>query len=94
MSDHQAKIEALKAMMAEGRFHHATHRHGGPSFNHGLYIYEKEDNGFNGYRYAFSFYDGTRYAHNADPVAKAEEQEAYEIVRHTGVCSNSYAHGG
>ncbi len=91
---HSEKIEALKQMLAEGRFHHATNKHSGPAFGHGLYIYEKENNGFNGYRLAMSFYNGNSYTGNYNEQAKLEEQEAYELVRHTGICSGTYANGG
>ena len=81
-----SKIDALKEMLAEGRFHHATHRHSGPTLWHGLYVYEKDDpNGerfFQRYKLAITFYDGP------------EEQEAYALVRHTGVCAVSYTAGG
>lgn len=91
---HPEKIEALKAMLAVGRFHHSTHRHNGPALGHGLYIYEKDDNGFNGFRLAMSFWDGNSYVNGRNAEAASLEEEAYQLVRTTGICSGSYANGG
>lgn len=95
MTAHAEKIEVLKAMIADGRFHHATVKVEGPALWHGLYIYEKEpDNQFNGYRLAMSFYNGDSYTRESDEDARLKEREAYELVRNFGPCMGSYARGG
>lgn len=80
----EEKIAALKAMLAEGRFHHATHRDHGKLWA-GLFIYEKEPgNTFNGFKLAFSF---------PDSRGRAEQDAAYALVRHTGVSVGAYGKG-
>jgi hypothetical protein len=82
------KIEALKLMISEGRFHHATHRHSGPGLFHGLYVYESDDltapEFFKRYKLALTFYD----------LGEEEfEKQAHELTRHN-LCVGSYQHGG
>lgn len=89
MSD---KIELLRKMIAEGRFHHATHRHNGPRLSWGLYVYEVDNpNGvrfFERYKLAMTFYDDI---YNEDPQAREEQDQAWAICNvHGGVCVNSY----
>ena len=67
-------------MLAKGEFNHATYREIG-KLHEGLYIYKNEDNGFNGFDLAFMFPKG------------AEEEDAYALVRHTGVSFGSRGNG-
>lgn len=71
-------IEELKILMESGNFYHATMR---TDFARGLHIYAKEDNKFNGFKpvgYFSSVYN------------KEECDEAYKIVRGTGIYEGSY----
>lgn len=83
----QEKIEALKTLMNEGRFHHATHRTGSGLWN-GLWIYEKTgvDGGrfFEQYTPAFCFFDSD---------GRERQDTAYAIVRTTGVSVGAYGQG-
>lgn len=72
-------IQQLKDLMASGEFHHATYRNHGTLWE-GLHIYKKEDNKFNGFTRAGMF-------------PKDEHEEAYAIVRHTGVSVGSRGNG-
>ena len=78
-------LDALRAMLAEGRFHHATHRHSGPRMWHGLYVYENDNpNGarfFERYKLAMVFYDDG-----------PDIEEAYNLTRHNS-CVGSYTNG-
>jgi len=72
-------INDLKALIASGEFHHATYRNQGTLWE-GLHIYKKENNGFNGFTHAGMF-------------PKEEHDEAYNLVRHTGVSLGSRGNG-
>lgn len=77
-----SKLTQLRVLLDSGRFHHATYRDHGKLWE-GLHIYERDDNGFNGYKMAgFSFLKN-------DP----ELDLAYEMLRHTGVSVGSYGRG-
>lgn len=88
---HAEKIAALSAMVADGRFHHATHRIGNGLFD-GLWIYKKNAKGFRGYSPAFAFFDSDPDATSRD-MSRARQDEAYAIVRHTGVSVGAYGQG-
>jgi hypothetical protein len=77
------KIALLKELLASGKFHHATTRHHGGRLMWGLHIYQKEDNGFNGFSHALFFPEN-------DPET---ERAAYELVRKTGVSFGAYGQG-
>lgn len=79
MSD---KLTALRGMLADGSFHHATHRLDSPSLWNGLWIYKRDSAGFAAYSPAFCFYEG-------DP----QQSEAHELVRHTGVSVGARGEG-
>lgn len=74
-------INELKAMRANGEFHHATYRDVG-SLWEGLWIYVNADDGFRGFKPGGVFYKD-------DPNLDA----AYEIVRGTGISLGSYGRG-
>ena len=81
------KLAALQAMLAEGRFHHATHRTGSGLWS-GLWIYErtgvKGGRFFEAYKPALCFYAS----------ARCEQQDgAYALVRGTGVSLGAYGRG-
>lgn len=84
---HPQKIAALKALLAEGRFHHATHRRGSGLWN-GLWIYEKTNTTggrfFEQYSPAFCFFDSD---------GREQQDEAHTLVRHTGVSVGAYGRG-
>jgi hypothetical protein len=80
-------LDNLRALIASGNFHHATVKVGQGRCWDGLYIYEKEANGFNGFKLAGSFAYG--WENTEDPLMTA----AYEIVKHTGVSFGSYGRG-
>lgn len=69
-------VQMLKDLIASGEFHHATYRDYGTIWE-GLYIYKKQDNRFNGFTLAGRF-------------DKDECDEAYAVVRSTGVYEGSY----
>lgn len=48
-------LSELQAMLDSKEFHHATYRDIGTLWE-GLHIYKKQDNGFNGFTHAGSFY--------------------------------------
>ena len=72
-------LAKLRAMLADGSFHHATYRY---DISRGWHIYAKADNGFRGFTYALGFSEGS---HVADAVA--------ELVRNTGWSLGSYGNG-
>jgi len=72
-------IDQLKKILANGEFHHATYRDHGTLWE-GLHIYVKEDNSFNGFT-------------NAGFFPKENHQEAYDLVRYTGVSVDSRGRG-
>lgn len=69
-------LDDLKQVLSNGSFHHATYRNHGTIWE-GLYIYVKQDNGFNGFTLAGSF-------------PKDNHEEAYKLVRNSGVYEGSY----
>lgn len=71
-------FESLKALISSGKFHHATYRH---DFARGLHIYSKDEKGFRGFDYAGAF---------SEVVDKELCEEAYKIVRSSGVYEGSY----
>jgi len=75
-------IESLKAILADGTFHHATYR---TDFARGLHIYSiaKPGSGFRGFEYAGAF---SEY----DPLPLAC---AYHLTRRTGISLGSYGQG-
>jgi len=75
-------IEALKALLASGGFHHATYRDHGTVWE-GLWIYGNADDGFRGYKPVGSFGKN-------DPLLL---DAAYALVRGTGVSFGSYGNG-
>ena len=81
---HAEKIAALKTLLAEGRFHHATHRTGSGLWN-GLWIYENDDPSSPfPYKPALCFYDSE---------GRAQQDEAYSLVRHTGISVGARGQG-
>lgn len=76
------KLSKLKAMLADGTFHHATYRDIGKCWE-GLFIYPKEEGGFRGYGGpVFSF-------RKNDPDLEA----AHELLRGTGASVGAYGRG-
>lgn len=75
-------LEALKQLLDSGQFDHATYRNIGTIWE-GLYIYRKDANGMLGFSVAGSF--------NKNDGAIVDE--AYELVRHTGVSLGSRGNG-
>lgn len=72
-------MQHLEDMLAAGAFHHATYRNVG-SLWEGLYIYRKDEEFGRGFRLDLVFPAG-------------DEDEAYELIRHTGVSLGSYGEG-
>lgn len=82
-SEHRIRDEAsltkLRAMLADGSFHHATYR---TDISPGWHIYQKSENGFRGFTYALGFSD------------KSHVKETVEtLVRGTGYSLGSYGNG-
>lgn len=77
-------LEALKKIIADGDFHHATYR---TNFARGLHIYSvaKPGSGFRGFEYAGFFSEAL--------CTKEEIDAAYDVVRNTGVSVGSYGNG-
>jgi hypothetical protein len=75
------KIAELKEAIDNGSFHHATFRDIGKLWE-GLYIYVKQDNGFNGFTLEGSILKD-------DPTFA----QAYELVKNTGYSVGSYGRG-
>lgn len=75
------KIEDLKKLMGDGKFHHATYRSVGTLWE-GLWIYQKEPDEARGFFPAGAFLKG------ADDFPQAEE-----LVRGTGISVGSYGQG-
>jgi hypothetical protein len=71
----------LSACLADGRFHHATYRDLNTIWE-GLYVYLREDNGFNGFTVGGCF-------GKSNPDLDA----AHELVRHTGVSLGARGEG-
>jgi hypothetical protein len=77
-------IPELKELKASGEFHHATYRNIG-TLHEGLYIYRRSADGFHGYKLAGAFnkmLDGQKLI-----------DEAYTLVRETGVSVGSFGRG-
>jgi len=74
-------IDELKALRAADKFHHATYRNQG-SLWEGLWIYEKADDGFRGFKPAGAFFKD-------DPNLDAAERE----LRGAGVSVGAYGCG-
>jgi hypothetical protein len=74
-------LQRLQELLNTGEFHHATYRDLGTIWE-GLYIYVKQDNGFNGF-----VLEGCYGRDNPD-ISQAEE-----MVRHTGVSVGAYGKG-
>lgn len=74
-------LEMLRTMLADGSFHHATYREIGKVWE-GLFVYMKDDNGFNGFRLAGSF-----------PHYSPDLDTAHDLVRNTGVSVGSFGRG-
>jgi hypothetical protein len=75
------KLEELAAMLESGAFHHATYRDMGTLWE-GLYIYQRDDNGFNGFKIAMAFQKGS------PELAIAEK-----LTARTGVSVGAYGCG-
>lgn len=71
-------LDKLKELISTGQFHHATYRNRGTLWE-GLWIYQRE-NGPRGFGPVGFFPAGF-------------DQEAYELVRHTGVSIGAYGQG-
>lgn len=76
------KLEELKKLKEEGKFHHATYR---TDFARGLHIYTNSPTGFRGFDYWGCFSEVC--------CTKEEIDAAYAIVRNTGVSVGSYGNG-
>lgn len=74
-------LDELKALMANGQFHHATFRDR-DSIWEGLYIYRHKADGPRGFDLAGAFLKG-----NIDAEA------AYELTRNTGISIGAYGQG-
>ncbi len=81
-------LEQLRALIASGEFHHATMRIGRGRCWDGLYIYRKDANGFNGFALVDSFGYWT-----AGSVEHKTQDEAYALVKNTGVSMGAYGQG-
>jgi hypothetical protein len=75
---HEERIKELKKLIASGNFHHATYR---TDFARGLHIYSKDQDGFRGFRYFMAF---------SESLGKEKVDEAYTLVKNTGVYEGSY----
>jgi hypothetical protein len=75
------KLEDLKELLESGRFHHATYRNHGTLWE-GLWIYEKDKNGFRGFSLVGAFGKDS-------PDLEAAEN----MVRGTGVSFGAYGEG-
>ena len=87
MTDFITKLNELKKMKADGQFHHATYR---TDFARGLHIYAKEGYlgnklGFRGFVYVTCFSEAL--------YTKEQINEAYDVVKNTGVSVGSYGNG-
>ena len=74
-------IEALRAMLDNETFHHATYRNIGKLWE-GLHIYTKDEHGFRGFVHAGVF-----------SVRTADLERAMEITARTGISVGSYGKG-
>jgi hypothetical protein len=74
-------LDDLRASLESGMFHHATYRDLN-SIWEGLYIYLREDNGFNGFTVGGCFGKGS-----------PDLEAAYQLVRHTGVSLGARGEG-
>lgn len=77
------KLDELKTLVADGKFHHATYRDHGTVWE-GLWIYKHDESptGFRGFSLAGCFSQGS-----------PDLDEAYKIVRNSGVSVGSYGNG-
>ncbi len=76
-------LEALKTLLASGKFHHATYRNQGTLWE-GLWFYAKREDGFRGFEVA-----GCINASMDEDVM----DEAHDLVRGTGISVGSYGNG-
>ena len=74
------KLEALKDLLENGNFHHATYRDFGTLWE-GLVVYVKYD-GLRGFEPAGTF-----------PKNDPDLDVAHELVRHTGISVGAYGQG-
>ena len=74
-------LDALQTLLNSGQFHHATYRNVGTLWE-GLWIYEKNANGFRGYSVVGSFPKGDR-----------ELEQAHKLVRGSGISVGSFGRG-
>jgi hypothetical protein len=75
-----SRLKSLRTLLANGTFHHATYRNRGTLWE-GLWVYAKF-NGARGFQPVFAFLKD-----------EPELEQAYAIVRHTGVSVGSYGKG-
>lgn len=78
-----ASLEALKALLASGEFHHATYRNFGTLWE-GLYFYRRDVNAARGFELA----GAVNARMDADAMVEAES-----LVRATGVSVGAYGQG-
>lgn len=71
----------LKELVSNGQLHHATYRNQGTLWE-GLWFYKRKQDGFRGYEVA-----GAILANDPDL------DDAYELVRGTGISVGSYGNG-
>ena len=69
-------IKQLKQLQAEGKFHHATYRQIGTLLE-GLYVYEKEENGYNGFKQAGVIYKDDASFNEAHKLVNCVHVGAY-----------------
>jgi hypothetical protein len=74
-------LSELKALKADGRFHHATYRNQGTLWE-GLWIYSKDEKGFNGYKPEGAFFKDS-----------PSLEGAFKEVRSTGISLGAYGQG-
>ncbi len=76
------KLAELRDLLATGKFHHATYRSIGTCWE-GLHIYQRDENGYNGFTPAGLLFG------KGDPELEA----ALQLVAHTGYSVGAYGQG-
>lgn len=74
-------LDALKQLLTNGEFHHATYRNQGTLWE-GLHVYRCSKTGFRGF-------EGVGYFPKNDPDLDA----AHSLVAHTGISVGSFGRG-
>lgn len=74
-------IDELRDLVASGEFHHATYRSHGTVWE-GLWFYRRDADGFRGFTMAGSV-----------PKNDPDLEEAFILVRHSGISVGAYGEG-